>query len=266
VTEPLVSEALLDELEEVASDVAAGAAQILKQYSDIPLEDVSTKSSPTDLVSEADRASEEFIFSGLRKVRPSDSVRGEEGASHEGTSGISWVADPLDGTTNFFFRVPAYSVSLAARGNGRTLVGVVVDPTREETWSATAGRGAWCNGSKCQVASGRSELATALVSTGFSYSAERRAEQAAILPRLIPAIRDIRRFGSAALDLCWVAAGRFDAFYESGLNDWDWAAGGLICEEAGGEVTILPGNLLLATTPALSGPLAALITGSPAIA
>jgi myo-inositol-1(or 4)-monophosphatase len=264
VTEPLVSDALLDELEGVASDVAAGAAQILKQYSDVPLEGVSTKSSPTDLVSEADRASEEFIFSGLRKARPFDSVHGEEGASHEGSSGISWVADPLDGTTNFFFRVPAYSVSLAARRNGRTLVGVVVDPTREETWSATVGRGAWGNGSKCQVASGRSDVATALVSTGFSYSAERRAEQAAILPRLLPAIRDIRRFGSAALDLCWVAAGRFDAFYESGLNDWDWAAGGLICEEAGGEVTILPGNLLLATTPDLSVPLATLITGSPA--
>ena len=262
MTEPLVSEALLYELEEVARDVASGAAEILQQYSQAPLEDVSTKSSPTDLVSEADRASEEFILSRLRKARPLDSVHGEEGASHEGTSGISWVADPLDGTTNFFFRVPAYSVSLAARGNGRTVVGVVVDPTRDETWSATVGRGAWCNGSRCQVADGRSDVTTALVATGFSYSAERRAEQAAILPRLLPAVRDIRRFGSAALDLCWVAGGRFDAFYESGLNDWDWAAGGLICEEAGGEVTMLPGRLLLATTPDLSAPLAALITGS----
>jgi myo-inositol-1(or 4)-monophosphatase len=189
-------------------------------------------------------------------------VHGEEGASHTGTSGISWVADPLDGTTNFFFRIPAYSVSLAGRYEGRTIVGVVVDPTRQETWSATLGRGAWCNGAECHVAGGRSEVGTALVSTGFSYSSERRAEQAAILPRVLPAVRDIRRFGSAALDLCWVAGGRFDAFYESGLNLWDWAAGGLICEEAGGELSMLPGQLLLATTPALSRPLAALITGT----
>jgi myo-inositol-1(or 4)-monophosphatase len=124
------------------------------------------------------------------------------------------------------------------------------------------GRGARCNGSECHVATARSEVATALVATGFSYSSERRAEQASVLSRLLPAVRDIRRFGSAALDLCWVAGGRFDAFYESGLKDWDWAAGGLICEEAGGELKMLPGQLLLATTPALSGPLAALLTGA----
>ncbi len=262
MTEPPLSDALLDELEGVARHVATAAANILQEYSEAPLEEVTTKSSPTDLVSEADRASEAYILSSLRKARPDDSVHGEEGASHVGTSGISWVADPLDGTTNFFFRVPAYAVSLAARYNGRTVIGVVVDPTRRETWSATLGRGALCNGAECHVASGRSELATALVSTGFSYSSERRAEQAAILPRLLPAVRDIRRFGSAALDLCWVAGGRFDAFYESGLHLWDWAAGGLICAEAGGELTILPGQLLLATTPGLSGPLAALITGT----
>jgi myo-inositol-1(or 4)-monophosphatase len=265
VTAPLLSAPLLDELEEVARAVATGAARILQGYSQAPLEDVSTKSSPTDLVSEADRASEAYIVSSLGQARPLDSVLGEEGSSREGTSGISWVADPLDGTTNFFFRVPAYSVSLAARWEGRTVVGVVVDPSRGETWSATVGRGAWCNGSPCHVANGRSEVATALVSTGFSYSSEGRAEQAAILPRLLPAVRDIRRFGSAALDLCWVASGRFDAFYESGLNDWDWAAGGLICEEAGGVVNLLPGQLLLATTPALSAALAELISGTPAI-
>ena len=263
MTEPPLSDALLDELEGVARHVATAAAKILQEYSEAPLEEVTTKSSPTDLVSEADRASEAYIFSSLRKARPDDSVHGEEGASHVGTSGVSWVADPLDGTTNFFFRVPAYAVSLAGRYNGRTVVGVVVDATRRETWSATLGRGAWCNGAECRVASGRSELATALVSTGFSYSSERRAEQAAILPRLLPAVRDIRRFGSAALDLCWVAGGRFDAFYEAGLHLWDWAAGGLICAEAGGELSILPGQLLLATTPALSGPLASLITGTP---
>lgn len=263
MAEPFLSTGLLDELEEVARDVAGGAGRLLQEYSGSTLEQVSTKSSPTDLVSEADRASEAFMVSELQKARPLDSVHSEEGTSRPGTSGISWVADPLDGTTNFLFKVPAYSVSLAARCEGRTVVGVVVDPSRQETWSAVIGRGAWCNGSGCHVAAGRSELATALVATGFSYRPERRAGQAAVLARLLPAVRDIRRFGSAALDLCWVAGGRFDAFYESGLNDWDWAAGGLICEEAGGELRMLPGEVLLASTPPLSGPLAALLIGAP---
>jgi myo-inositol-1(or 4)-monophosphatase len=262
VTEPSLSPSLLDELDEVARDVASGAAHVLQEYWEIPLEEVSTKSSPTDLVSEADRAAEAYILSGLRQARPLDTVESEEGSSHQGTSGISWIADPLDGTTNFFFGVPAYSVSLAARRDGRSLVGVVVDPSRQETWSAVRGRGAWLNSTECHVANGRSDLATALVATGFSYSPDQRAEQAATLQRLLPAVRDIRRIGSAALDLCWVAAGRFDAFYEVGLNDWDWAAGGLICEEAGGELDMLPGRLLLASTPALHAPLTCLLTGS----
>jgi myo-inositol-1(or 4)-monophosphatase len=251
---------LLDELQHVALQVATGAAQVLRRYSPARLKEVSTKSSPTDLVSEADRASEAYIVSELRSARPSDSFVGEEGTSYRGTSDVSWVADPLDGTTNFFFDVPAYSVSLAAQYDGRPVVGVVVDVVRQETWTAAVGRGAWCNGSPCHVASGRSVLATALVATGFSYSPDRRAEQAAVLPYLVPAVRDIRRFGSAALDLCWVAGGRFDAFYESGLNDWDSAAGSVICEEAGGELTMLPGSILLATTPELTGPLVKLLT------
>jgi myo-inositol-1(or 4)-monophosphatase len=256
---PAVPEDLLDELQQVAMQVATGAADVLRQYSPARLREVSTKSSPTDLVSEADRASEAYIVAQLRSARPSDSFVGEEGTSYSGTSPVSWVADPLDGTTNFFFDVPAFSVSLAAQYDGRPVVGVVVDVSTQETWSATVGRGAWCNGLPCHVASGRSVLATALVSTGFSYKAERRAEQAAVLVHLLPAVRDIRRFGSAALDLCWVAAGRLDAFYESGLNAWDWAAGSVICQEAGGEVTMLAGEVLLATTPELTGPLVALL-------
>ena len=259
---PAAPEDLLDELLEVAMRVATGAAEVLRQYSPARLKEVSTKSSPTDLVSEADRASEACIVSELRAARPSDSFVGEEGTSYSGTSRVSWVADPLDGTTNFFFDLPAFSVSLAAEYDGRAVVGVVVDVSRRETWSGAAGRGAWCNGAPCHVANGRSVLATALVATGFSYRPERRAEQAAVLPYLIPAVRDIRRFGSAALDLCWVAAGRFDAFYESGLNAWDWAAGSVICQEAGGEVTRLPDDTLLATTPELRDPLIALLTES----
>jgi myo-inositol-1(or 4)-monophosphatase len=257
---PAVPEDLLDELQDVAVRVATGAAEVLRQYSPARLKEVSTKSSPTDLVSEADRASEAYIVSELRSARPSDSFVGEEGTSYSGTSRVTWVADPLDGTTNFFFDVPAFSVSLAAQYDGRAVVGVVVDVSRREIWTATVGRGAWCNGSPCHVASGRSVLATALVATGFSYRAERRAEQAAVLPYLMPAVRDIRRFGSAALDLCWVAGGRVDAFYESGLNAWDWAAGSVICQEAGGEVTMLPDSILLATTPELTGPLTGLLS------
>jgi myo-inositol-1(or 4)-monophosphatase len=257
---PAVPEDLLDELHDVATRVATGAAEVLRQYSPAHLREVSTKSSPTDLVSEADRASEAYIVGQLRSARPDDSFVGEEGTSYMGTSRVSWVADPLDGTTNFFFDLPAFSVSLAAEYDGRPVVGVVVDVSRQETWAATVGRGAFCNGVACHVASGRSVLATALVATGFSYSTERRAEQAAVLPYLLPAVRDIRRFGSAALDLCWVAAGRYDAYYESGLNAWDSAAGSLICEEAGGEVTTLADSTLLASTPELSGPLVKLLT------
>jgi myo-inositol-1(or 4)-monophosphatase len=258
--EPAVPEDLLDELQRVAARVATGAAQVLRQYTPARLREVSTKSSPTDLVSEADRASEAYIVSELRSARPSDSFVGEEGTSYSGTSRVSWVADPLDGTTNFFFDLPAFSVSLAAQYDERPVVGVVVDVSRQETWTAAAGRGASCNGSPCHVASGRSVLATALVATGFSYSPERRAAQAAVLPYLLPAVRDIRRFGSAALDLCWVAGGRYDAYYEAGLNRWDWAAGTVICKEAGGEVTMLPDGTLLATTPELTGPLVKLLT------
>lgn len=261
MTLPELSPALLDELTEVALEIGRGAADILMRYAGSTLHDVATKSSPTDIVSEADRESEQFIAETIRHKRPDDSLLGEEGAAHEGTSGITWVADPLDGTTNFWFGVPAFAVSLAAVVEGHSVVGVVVDPSRDETWHATIGRGSWCNESTCHVAAGRSDLSTALVATGFGYKPERRAQQAALLPKLLPAVRDIRRFGSAALDLCWVAGGRFDAYYESNLNEWDWAAGRLICQEAGGEVTVLPDNVMLATTPELTGPLAALISG-----
>jgi myo-inositol-1(or 4)-monophosphatase len=252
---------LLDELAEVGFQVASGAAAVLQSYSASHLTQVSTKSSPTDLVSEADRASEAYILSELRRTRPDDSVMGEEGATYHGMSGVSWVADPLDGTTNFCFGVPAYSVSLAAKYHGRYVVGVVVDPSRAETWSAALGRGAQCNGAPCQVATGRSDLSTALVATGFSYRPEQRREQAKVLQRVLPAVRDIRRIGSAALDLCWVAGGRFDAFYEANLHEWDWAAGRVICEEAGADWTVLLGDMLLVAAPALSGPLADILLG-----
>jgi hypothetical protein len=154
---------LVEELYGTCLEVAKGAAKILVSYASRRPENVETKSSPTDLVSEADRASERFIADQLRRLRPDDSLFGEEGASHEGSSGVSWWADPLDGTTNFVFGIPAWAVSLAATFDGRTVAGAVVDPSRGEVWSAALGRGAWCNGIACHVAEGRSDLATALV-------------------------------------------------------------------------------------------------------
>lgn len=254
-----VPDGLLAQLSSVALEAATGAAQVVRRYAGSVLQDVRTKSSPTDLVSEADRASEAFIASYIRAHRPDDSLRGEEGAAYQGTSPISWVADPLDGTTNFFFGLPAYGVSLAAMVDGRPVAGVVVDCCRDETWSAALGQGARCNATPCRVASGRSQLSTALVATGFSYQRERRVAQAGVLAHLLGEVRDVRRVGSAALDLCWVAAGRYDAFYEAGLNDWDWAAGRLICEEAGGTCTMLDSGELLASTPELHEPMAQLL-------
>lgn len=242
---------LVGELVHVAVEAAEGAAAVVRSRAGTVLERLTTKSSPTDFVSEVDRASEEFIAAFLRQHRPHDALQAEEGTLLPGGSGITWSADPLDGTTNFVFGVPAYAVSLAAMHNGRPVAGAVVDCNRDETWSAGLGQGAWLGQHPCHVASGRSQVATALVSTGFGYRAEARALQGAVLSRLLGQVRDVRRFGSAALDLCWVACGRYDAYYESGLSTWDWAAGRLLCQEAGGKVGELGCGPLLATTPEL---------------
>jgi myo-inositol-1(or 4)-monophosphatase len=255
---PTGEEPLLAELAAAAVAAAAGAARITTEAFRKPRESVSTKSSATDMVSEVDKGSEAAISAVLAELRPDDAVLGEEGANRPGTSGIRWVVDPLDGTTNYLFGVPSWSVSIAAEHDGTPVVGIVVDPSQGETWGAVAGRGARLNGDPIRVADGRSTLATALVSTGFGYGAERRAWQASVLTWLLPRVRDLRRFGSAAVDLCWVGAGRVDAFYEWGLNPWDLAAGALICREAGGCVDLADG-LLIATTPTLREPIAALL-------
>jgi myo-inositol-1(or 4)-monophosphatase len=195
------------------------------------------------------------VVAGLRaagKNRPLapeqlESLAGEEGAAKTGSTGIRWVIDPLDGTTNFLFGVPQYSVSIAAEIAGDPVVGVVIDPSHRETWAARRGGGARCNGVPCRVAEGRS--------TRFGYRQDRRAWQAQVAAGLIPAVRDLRRFGSAALDLCWVAGARVDAYYEWGLNPWDLSAGRVICTEAGGVVDIMEGHTIVATTPSLARPL-----------
>jgi myo-inositol-1(or 4)-monophosphatase len=192
-----------------------------------------TKSSPTDLVSEADLAAEKLIREALLSARPDDGMLGEEGSDTPGTSGLRWVVDPLDGTTNFLFGIPQWGVSIAVEDASGTLAGVVFDPMRDECWAAVRDGASTLNGEPFRAPRRGGGLATALVSTGFGYDADVRAAQAAVVTRLLPRVRDIRRAGSCAIDLAWTAAGRYDAYYERGVKLWDIAAGELICASAG---------------------------------
>jgi myo-inositol-1(or 4)-monophosphatase len=196
---------------------------------------VDTKSTGTDMVTEFDRWSERTLVAAIRDARPLDGFLGEEGASEEGSSGVVWVIDPIDGTTNFLYDLPGYSVSIAARVGDTVVAGLVHDPIRGERFRATIGGGATRDGNTIRV-SGKDDLATALVATGFSYDRDRRRAQATVLVDIVPHVRDIRRFGGAALDLCALACGRVDAYYERGLGAWDTAAGALIAAEAGAVV------------------------------
>ena len=212
-----------------------------------------TKSTPTDVVTAADRASEALLVEGIRAARPGDGVLGEEGASDDGTTGVRWVVDPVDGTVNYLYGLPQWAVSIGVEVDGTTEVGVVYDPSKDELFTAVRGGGAALNGLplRCNAVS---ELAQALVATGFGYDARRRAAQAALLPTVLPIVRDIRRVGAGALDLCAVAAGRVDAYYEQGLSPWDMSAGLLIATEAGARVGGLrgrepSGDMVVASSP-----------------
>jgi myo-inositol-1(or 4)-monophosphatase len=231
---------LADELLAIAVDAARAAGRLLAEGRSRQRIAIDTKSSATDMVTEMDRAAEQLVLDTILRTRPDDAVLGEEGGHAAGTSGVRWIVDPLDGTTNYLYGYPAFSVSIAAEVEEVIVAGVVFDPTRDETFTALRGRGAWCNGDALRVV-GQPTLATALVATGFAYVSERRAWQAEVVGRVLPAARDIRRSGSAALDLCWLAAGRVDAYYEWGLQPWDVAAGGLVAAEAGASVTTLAG-------------------------
>lgn len=194
--------------------------------------DMSTKSSATDIVTEFDRWSEATIVETILEARPDDGFIGEEGASVDGTSGVVWLIDPIDGTTNFVYDIPGSSVSIAARVDGVTVMGLVHDLVRDERFEAVVGGGARRDGVAIQ-ASSLETVATALVATGFSYDSDRRRAQATALVEVLPQVRDIRRLGGAAVDLCMLACGRVDAYYERGLSPWDLAAGELIAREAG---------------------------------
>ena len=216
-----------DEILAVAIEAARAAAPLLlERFGDERV--LATKSSPTDLVSEADLAGEAAIRAVLAERMPDDAVVGEEGADTAGTSGRRWLVDPLDGTVNYLFGIPHWCVSVACPGQAA----VVLDPLRDELFAATADGPATLDGAPLDGPD-RTDLATAMVATGFGYDADRRALQAAVLARLLPHVRDVRRLGSAALDMAWTAAGRYDAYYEHGVQIWDTAAGELICERAG---------------------------------
>jgi myo-inositol-1(or 4)-monophosphatase len=219
-------------LRDLAESVAREAGAQLREAFAGPGVNVQAKSSPTDLVSEADHAAERLIRERLAAARPGDGILGEEGSDEQGTSGVRWVVDPLDGTVNFLFGIPAWAVSIACEDGDGTLAGVVYDPMRDELWSAVRDGPPLLDGDEIH-ASTCDDLAMAMLGTGFGYDAEVRRYQAEVVARLMPEVRDIRRFGSAALDLAWTAAGRLDAFYERGLNHWDRAAGELLCATAG---------------------------------
>jgi myo-inositol-1(or 4)-monophosphatase len=231
--------------------------------------EIRSKSTPTDLVSEADLASERAIRELLAARRPDDGFVGEEGGAADGTSGLDWVVDPLDGTVNFLFGIPQWCVSVAVRDGEGTIAGAVYDPNRDELFTATRDGAASMRGPEGVVAlrgSEREELASAMVATGFAYDAKVRAAQARVLARAVPRVRDIRRFGSAALDLAWTAAGRFDAYFERTVKPWDIAAGALICERAGLRVLELPVHTdlpwgILAAPAMLAEPLMELVGG-----
>ena len=212
---------------------------------------VATKSSPTDVVTEADRTAEAMITARILAERPADRILGEEGGLSESTgagreSNVRWIVDPLDGTVNYLYGLPDFAVSIAAEVDGTIVAGVVHAPERGEVFTAIAGQGAWLCATgqppvrlRCNTGV---HLAQALVATGFGYAAARRKVQGEVVAALLPRVRDIRRAGSAAVDLCSVAAGRVDAYYERGVNYWDFAAGGLVATEAGATLAGLSGR------------------------
>jgi myo-inositol-1(or 4)-monophosphatase len=241
--------AVSDELLAVAVEAARAAASVLVDRYEAAggPRDLQTKSTPTDLVSAADLDAERAIRDVLHRRRPDDAILGEEGEEVAGTTGLRWVVDPLDGTVNYLFGLPQWCVSVACEGR----VGVIFDPLRGELFEVVVARPAMLDGEPVR-ASTRSDLSTALVATGFAYDAGVRARQAEVIAHVIPRVADIRRMGSAALDLAWTAAGRYDAFFERGVSAWDIAAGTMVCAAAGLEVRELeprdglPGGVLTA--------------------
>lgn len=217
--------------------MASEAAVLLAGAVDDERRAVDTKSTATDMVTEMDRASEALVVRRLRELRPDDGIVGEEGADHPGTSGVVWVVDPLDGTTNYLYRYPGWNVSVGATVDGEPVVGAVVVPATGDVFTGARGHGATHDDRRIALGS-PAPLSTSLVGTGFSYDPATRTAQAGALTSLIGRVRDIRRGGAAAADLCSVACGRLDAYYEVGLADWDRVAATVIAREAGARVEV----------------------------
>jgi len=250
---------LLDELVELAVSAAREAGALIAEGRRGSVQVAATKSSSTDVVTEMDRRSEAMLVDRLLTARPDDGILGEEGASHVGGSGVRWILDPIDGTVNYLYGLPHYAVSVAAEVDGIVVVGVVEAPALGETYVAVRGRGASLHdrhGVHRLAVNDPVPLDQALVATGFGYLVERRAGQARVVRDVIPLVRDIRRAGACALDLCSVASGRVDAYFERGPMAWDLAAGGLVATEAGALLGGLHGApageaLILAAGPSL---------------
>jgi myo-inositol-1(or 4)-monophosphatase len=260
----LKHEAGATELRVIAAEAARAAGELLRERFLAGGERATgSKSSPTDVVSEADLAAERAIRALLAERRPGDAILGEEGGETQEGEGLRWIVDPLDGTVNFLFGLPQWCVSVAVHDDDGGLAGVVFDPLRDELFAGERGGRATLNGAPL-TGSHSDDLASSLVATGFAYSADVRAIQAEVAGRVLPRVRDLRRMGSAALDLAWTAAGRFDGFYERGIQAWDIAAGTILCRCSRLEVRTLapvgiaPAGLVVAP-PALIEDLAALV-------
>ncbi len=240
------------ELLQLAERTAREAGRLVVAGRQDRVEVTATKSSPTDVVTAVDLASERLIRETIAAARPEDGFVGEEGEDRRSSSGVTWVVDPIDGTVNFLYSIRQFAVSLAAADTTGMLVAVVHDPNSGETFTAVRGEGCWLDGFPIRPSSCL-DPAQALVGTGYHYRPDVRAAQAEETARLLPRIRDVRRMGSAALDLCYTACGRYDAYVERGLRPWDLAAGGLIAREAGVRVEGIngsePSELLVIAAP-----------------
>jgi myo-inositol-1(or 4)-monophosphatase len=253
----------MDELLDLAVRAAHAAGELLLERFRRPVGGVGTKSSGTDMVSDADRDSESLIVGLISTERPNDAILAEESGQGGGSGGLRWVIDPLDGTTNFLYGIHQWAVSIACEDDAGTLAGVVYAPCLDETFAAVRGAGATLNKQAIHV-SRLTDVGTALVATGFAYTPEERSAWGRVVHGLLPRVRDIRRPGSAATDLAWAAAGRVDAYAEIPCAQWDRTAGMLIVAEAGGTTGMLPalgpsGEGVIAAPPVLYRPLLAMI-------
>jgi fructose-1,6-bisphosphatase/inositol monophosphatase family enzyme len=262
----MTQQSLASELRTVAEQLARAAGDMAlkgRKSGDVT---ATTKSSPIDMVTQYDKASEEMVTAGLQQLRPDDGIVGEEGASREGSTGITWHIDPIDGTSNFYFDIPMWAVSIGAVDANGPIAGAVYAPALGDMFTASRGEGATLNGTPISVRN-NTLLSDALLCTGYSYHASEREGHARRVAKMMTHIRDIRRLGAAAIDLCFVACGRYDAYFEEHLNSWDLIAGQIVATESGAIVTDFAGNpvtpqQVLATQPGIQSDLIRLIADS----